>query len=139
VENCSNEFWFLSIYVAKGLCRNELLYAIKHLNLMKEQMLTMVSWKVGIETSFSVSVGKSYKYLDRYISPETWKTIIKTYKNDSIDDTWNSLIVCCNVFQESANYVSKELQYTAPEYNKKVIDYMKRFIPKNKLDAIKII
>ena len=30
-DDCCNEFWWLSTYVAKGLCRNELPYAIDHL------------------------------------------------------------------------------------------------------------
>jgi aminoglycoside 6-adenylyltransferase len=86
IDDCCNEFWWLSIYVTKGLCRNELLYAIKHLNMMREQMLIMISWKIGIETSFSLSVGKAYKYLEKYISKELWETIIKTYKNGSMDE-----------------------------------------------------
>lgn len=139
VDNCCNEFWHLSTYVTKGLCRNELLYAIKHLHLMREQMLTMVSWKVGIETFFSVSVGKSYKYLDKYISKETWEAILKTYKNDSKDAVWNSLIICCNLFQEAAKYVSNGLHYKCPEYNKNVINYIKQFVPPGKLDKIKIL
>lgn len=139
VDNCCNEFWHLVIYVTKGLCRNELLYAIKHLDLMKEQMFTMVSWEVGIETSFSLSVGKSYKYLNKYISQETWETIIKTYKNDTIDGIWDSLILCCNLFQETTDHVSKKLNYKCPEYNKNVIKYVKQFIPKSKLENIKMV
>lgn len=133
VDNCSNEFWWLSAYVTKGLCRNELLYAIEHINLMKKQLLTMISWKVGIETSFSLSVGKSYKYLDKYVSKETWETLTRAYKNDTIDSVWDALILCCNLFQEIEDYVSKKLGYKCPEYNKNVIEHMKKNIPKNKL------
>ena len=136
VDNCCNEFWQLSLYVIKGLCRNELLYAIKHLDLMREQMLIMVSWKVGIETSFSLSVGKSYKYLKNYLPNETWKTIIKAYKNDTIDGVWDSLLICCNLFQEITNYVTKELNYKCPEYNKNVIKHIKQFLPINLYDKL---
>jgi aminoglycoside 6-adenylyltransferase len=139
VDNCCNEFWHLTIYVTKGLCRNELLYSIKHLNLLKEQMLTMISWRVGIETEFSISVGKAYKYLDKYISKETWETIIETYKNNTIDAVWDSFIMCCNLFQETADYVSHELNYNCPEYNKSVIKYIKQYFPLNKIEKIKIL
>jgi aminoglycoside 6-adenylyltransferase len=136
VDNCCNEFWLLSIYVTKGLWRNELLYAIKHLNLMREQMFTMISWKVGIETSFSISVGKAYKYLDKYISKEAWETIIKTYKNDTIDGLWDSLIMCCDLFQETTLSVSAELKYKCPEYNKHIVKYIKQFFPTDKIEKI---
>ena len=139
VDNCSNEFWWLSTYVTKGICRNELLYVIDHLNLMKKQLLTMISWKVGIETSFSLSVGKSFKYLEKYVSKETWEKIIKTYKNDTIDSIWDSLIMCCNLFQETEQFVSSKLGYKYSEYNKNVINYLKKYIPENKLEKINIL
>lgn len=139
IDNCCNEFWHLTIYVTKGLCRNELLYAIKHLNLLREQLFIMVSWKVGIETSFSISVGKAYKYLDKYVSKKTWETMIETYRNDTIDGIWESLIRCCNLFQETTTYVSKKLKYKCPEYNKSVIKYIKQYFPLNKIEKIKIL
>jgi aminoglycoside 6-adenylyltransferase len=138
VDNCNNEFWWVSTYVTKGICRNELLYAIEHLSLIRKQLLTMISWKVGIETSFSISVGKSYKYLNKYVSQETWETIIKTYNNDTIEGIWDSLIMCCNLFQETTSYVSDALNYKCPEYNKNVIKYIKQFLPINKIEKIKI-
>ncbi|MDR0793396.1 MAG: aminoglycoside 6-adenylyltransferase [Chitinophagaceae bacterium] len=132
IDNCSNEFWWLSTYVTKGICRNEFLYAAEHLNLMRQQLLSMLSWSVGIETSFSLSVGKSYKYLNKYVSKETWDALLKTYKNDTIDFMWDSLILCCNLFQETEKYVSEKLGYQCPEYNKNVINYLKQYIPVNK-------
>jgi aminoglycoside 6-adenylyltransferase len=139
VDNCSNEFWWVSTYVTKGICRNELLYVIEHLNIMRKQLLLMVSWKVGIETSFSISVGKSYKYLDKYVSKETWEAILRTYNCNTIDSAWDSLILCCNLFQEMENYVSKELCYKCPEYNKNVIKYIEQYFPENKKGKIKIV
>jgi aminoglycoside 6-adenylyltransferase len=103
---------------------------------MREQMLIMVSWKVGIETSFSLSVGKSCKYLNKYVSQEIWETIVRTYKNDTIDGVWDSLLMCCNLFQETTNYVTKELNYKRPEYNKNVIKYIKQFLPMNLYDKL---
>jgi aminoglycoside 6-adenylyltransferase len=137
VDNCCNEFWHLSTYVTKGLCRNEYLYVIKHLELMKEQMLTMISWKVGIETLFSLSVGKAYKYLDKYVSKELWELIQKTYKYNSINSLWDSFIICCNIFKEITLFVVNSLKYIDPQYSDKVIEYIKQFIPKDKIKDIK--
>ena len=139
VDNCCTEFWFLSIYVTKGLCRSELIYAIKHLDMLRDQMLTMVSWKVGIDTLFSLSVGKSYKYLEKYVPIKLWESITKTYKINSIEDIWDSFILCCNIFQEITNFVTNELKYKCHKYNKKVIEYIKEYIPKEKLEKIKML
>lgn len=129
VDDCCNQFWHLSTYVTKGLCRKEYLYAVKHLELMKEQMLTMISWRVGIETSFSLSVGKAYKYLDRYVSENLWKSIQHSYRYDTLDGLWASLIKCCGIFNETTAFVVNELGYLYPEYGAKVTEYIKQFAP----------
>jgi aminoglycoside 6-adenylyltransferase len=137
LDDCCNEFWQLSTYVTKGLCRKEYLFAIRHMELMKKQMLIMISWKVGIETSFSLSVGKAYKYLDKYVSEEFWKSIQQSYSYDSLDGLWDSLITSCNIFKETALFVVNELKYEYPEYGEKVIEYIKQFIPPEKIKNIK--
>ena len=66
--DCCNEFWWITTYIAKGLWREELLYALDHLNQYCRPMLyKMLEWQVGIETDYSVSIGKSEKYLDKYL------------------------------------------------------------------------
>jgi aminoglycoside 6-adenylyltransferase len=129
VDDCCNEFWHLSTYVTKGLCRKEYLYAIRHMELMKGQMLTMISWRVGIETSFSLSVGKAYKYLDKYVPENLWRSIQQSYSYDSLDGLWDSLIRSCNIFNEATLFVANELKYECPAYGKKVMEYIKQFIP----------
>ncbi len=67
-DDCCNEFWNVTPYVVKGLCREEILFAIDHLNqILRHELLRMISWNVGIETGFTLSVGKNYKFLDKYI------------------------------------------------------------------------
>ena len=131
VEDSANEFWLLSAYVTKGICRNEKIYAIKHLDLMQNQLLQMISWKVGIETNFSLSVGKSYKYLDKYVTKETWDSIIRTYKKDSIEAMWESLLLCCKLFTEACDFVSHALNYDTTAYGEKMMEYIKGYLPKN--------
>ena len=124
LDNCSNEFWWLSTYVAKGLYRNEFLYAAEHLDLMRKQLLRVISWKAGIETSFSASVGKSYKYLERFVSKETWESLMKLYKNDTPDSLLESLMLCCDLFRETECFVSGRLGYKCPEYSRNIMKYI---------------
>jgi aminoglycoside 6-adenylyltransferase len=129
IDDCCNEFWWLATYVAKGLCRNEFLYAVHHFELMQNQLLTMISWKAGIDTDYTVSVGKSYKYLDKYISKELWNRILQTFRIDSTENLWQSLIKSCVLFGEISKEVSWKLQYPYPHYAKNVLGYIQQFIP----------
>ena len=71
-----NEFWNVTPYVIKGLCRKEILFAIDHFNqIVRHESLRMISWKVGIETGFKLSVGKNYKFIERYISEDLWEKL----------------------------------------------------------------
>ena len=44
LDDCCNEFWNLTSYVVKGLCRREILYAIDHLQLMRDELLRWERW-----------------------------------------------------------------------------------------------
>ena len=51
--DCTNEFWWVSAYVAKGLWWQEIIYAKHMLDLyVREQLVKMLNWYVGTKTGF---------------------------------------------------------------------------------------
>lgn len=111
-----NEFWWVAPYSAKGLWRKEILYAIEMMNgYSRKELMTMLSWLVGINTNFSLSVGKHYKYLDKYLSQEMWERLIKTHDTKDYKTTWDALVTMCELFDEVATTVANSLGY---EYNR---------------------
>ncbi len=126
--DCCNEFWWVSTYVAKGLWRNELIYAIDHLNnYVRPSLLRMIDWKVGIETNFSLSVGKHHKYLSKYVSNEIWEKLLSTYVTGNREECWNSLFTQIILFRETALEVASKLNYSYPyEDDKKVTAYLEK-------------
>ena len=124
--DCSNEFWWVSTYVAKGLWRKEILYAYDHLNIMRNMLHLMLKWKVGIDTDFKVSIGKNAKYLDHYLDSLTWSGLLKTYPRVNEDEIWSSLWSMTSLFEEVAEDVAKKLQFTYPPFDTaKVKAYLK--------------
>lgn len=124
-NDCCNEFWWVSTYVAKGLCRKEILYALDHLNgNVRPCLLQMLAWKIGIENKFSVNVGKSYKYIERYVPKDMWKRLLSTYENGSYKDVWHSLFECMALFREVSKFVAENLGYVYPDYDEKVSNYI---------------
>lgn len=112
--DCCNEFWWVLTYVAKGLWRQEILYAYDHLNSVREMLLTMLEWKVGIETNFSLSVGKNFKYLKSYLDNDIWERLMKTYPNGDYEQVWNSLFETIDLFEQVAIEVASILEYQYP-------------------------
>ena len=101
-DDCCNEFWNTATYVVKGLCRREILFAIDHMNdIVRKELLRMISWLVGIEQGFHFSLGKNYKFLQRYIPEELWKRLMSTYHMDSYSHMWESLEQSMTLFREA--------------------------------------
>ena len=125
-EDCCNEFWWVSTYVAKGLCRKEFLYATDYLNqTLRTELYRMISWNVGIETDFSESVGKSQRFLEQRVSKELWGRIIETYKMHSYDDLWQTLYLIQDLFREVSKEVAEKLEFPYPEYDENITKYIK--------------
>lgn len=125
--DCCNEFWWVSTYVAKGLWREEILYAYDHLNSVRKMLLTMLEWKVGIETNFSVSIGKNSKYLKCYLDQDNWERLMNTYPCGDYEQVWDSLFETIDLFEQVALEVASILGYHYPiEDASKVRQYLKR-------------
>ncbi|MCI9276224.1 MAG: aminoglycoside 6-adenylyltransferase [Lachnospiraceae bacterium] len=126
-DDCCNEFWNTATYVVKGLCRREILFAIDHMNdIVRKELLRMISWLVGIEQGFHFSLGKNYKFLQRYIPEELWKRLMSTYHMDSYSHMWESLEQSMTLFREASAEVARRLGYQYPPYDEKISNYVIR-------------
>lgn len=104
-----NEFWWCLSNVAKGLWREEVTYAQDMLNfVVRKQLERMLSWKVGIITNYSVSVGKSAKYMVKWLSDEEWKAYLCTYSGTDIELMWNAIDTLCDLFEKTALYIAEK-------------------------------
>lgn len=130
-DDSCNEFWWISTYVVKGICRKEFLYAADYLNqVIRQELFRMISWKVGIETDFSESVGKMYRFLEKKVSQELWEQIVATYTMSSYEKLWDSLLVCQDLFREISKEVAEELNFPYPDYDENITKYTKELYEK---------
>ncbi|MDV0136826.1 aminoglycoside 6-adenylyltransferase, partial [Staphylococcus aureus] len=81
------------------------------------------SWKVGIETGFKLSVGKNYKFIERYISEDLWEKLLSTYRMDSYENIWEALFLCHQLFRAVSGEVAERLHYAYPEYDRNITKY----------------
>jgi len=114
-SDCCNEFWWVCPYVAKGLWREEIIYA-KHIldQLIREELMKMLTWHVGVKTQFLRSPGKLGKHLKQYLEPELWAMLEKTYADASYESTWDSLHMMCELFRMTAKQVGEHFGFEYP-------------------------
>ncbi|MFD0710880.1 aminoglycoside 6-adenylyltransferase [Paenibacillus sp. GCM10027626] len=127
-DDCCNEFWWVSTYVAKGLWREEILFAIDHLqNYMRPMLMKMIEWHVGIQTDFLLSIGKNGKYLRRHMAAERWEKLMATFPQGSYDSVWEALFTMGDLFRETALEVGEQLDYSYPlDEDQKVTAYLRK-------------
>jgi aminoglycoside 6-adenylyltransferase len=98
-----NEFWWCLNNVAKGLWRREITYVMDMLNYhIRPQLLKLLTWKIGFDTDFFCSVGKSGKYLCNYLTEEIWSQLLNTYSDAVIGNIWKSVFIMCDLFDKIA-------------------------------------
>lgn len=113
--DCCNEFWWVSAYVAKGLWREQILYAHHMLDqYTREQLMKMLAWYIGIRTGFTVNPGKFGKYYQRCLEPGLWERVLKTFADSDTSHTWEALFAMCDLFRVVAVRVGQHFGYDYP-------------------------
>jgi len=115
-DDCCNEFWWVSPYVAKGLWRWELTYAKTMLDeYVREQLMKMLTWYVGMQTGFSQCPGKLGKYMKRFLEPDLWQLLCQTYSDADYEHTWQALFAMSELFRRVAIPVAQQFGFTYPQ------------------------
>lgn len=97
--------------------------------IVRKELLRMISWLIGAERGFDFSLGKNYKFLDRYIPAELWERLMATYRMDSYTQMWESLEQCMALFREISAKAARQLCYAYPPYDEKISDNVLRKKP----------
>lgn len=126
--DCCNEFWWVSPYVAKGLWRRELPYAKAMLDeFVREQLTKMLHWQIGAQTRFALNPGKGGKYFERYLAPEQWQLLLRTYSDGDYGHTWDALEAMGDLFRQAALFVAGRFGFEYPRGDdERVSDFLRR-------------
>ena len=109
---CCNEFWWCLNNLCKGLWREELSYAQWVMNdLLRPQLLTLLSWKAAIPHDFHISVGKCGKYLPNYLENALWEDYLSTHCAAKTVEMWEAGEKLCALFHQTALDVANELNF----------------------------
>jgi aminoglycoside 6-adenylyltransferase len=113
--DCCNEFWWVCPYVAKGLWREEIIYARFMLDqVVREQLMKMLTWHIGVKTGFQINPGKYGKYYQKYLDPELWELLLQTYADGDYDHTWEAMTAMGDLFRKTAVQVADHFGFRYP-------------------------
>ena len=114
--DCCNEFWWVATYVAKGLWREEIVYAKAMLEqIVRVQLVQMLTWYIGVKTEFLQNPGKAGKYFERCLEPALWERLRQTYADGDYERTWDALLTMGDLFRITALRVGEQLGFDYPQ------------------------
>ena len=120
-EKVCNEFWWVSAYVVKGICRKQAIYATNHLyGICQQELLKVLAWQVASDRG-TVDVGKNYKYLFSYLPAEKEKEFSNLLDFSSSDKITQSLFATMELFHQEAQFLAHKMGF---DYDMKVAEKM---------------
>ena len=120
VESC-NEFWWVSAYVVKGICRKQVIHATDHLyGICQQELLKVLAWQVASDRG-RVDVGKNYKYLFNYLPAEKEMEFSNLLDFSSIDKITQSLFATMQLLHREAQSLAQKMGF---DYDMKVAEKM---------------
>ena len=123
-EKACNEFWWVSAYVVKGICRNQLVYATDHLyGICQQELLKVLAWQVASDKG-TVDIGKNYKYLFNYLPTEKEKEFSDLLDLSSLEKITQSLYDTMELFHREAQYLAQKMGF---DYDKEVAEKMVQY------------
>ena len=130
-ENACNEFWWVSAYVVKGICRNQIIYAIDHLyGICQQEFLKILAWQVASNRG-KVDIGKNYKYLFNYLPAEKKKEFSNLLDFSSIEKITQSLYATMKLFHQEAQSLAQKMGFNYDrEVAEKMIQYAEERVKK---------
>ena len=131
-EKACNEFWWVSAYVVKGICRKQVLYATDHLyGICQQELLKVLAWQVASDRG-TVDIGKNYKYLFNYLSAEKEKEFSNLLDFSCSDKVTQSLFATMELFHQEAQSLAKKMGFNYDrEAAEKMIQYAEERLETN--------
>ena len=120
VKSC-NEFWWVSAYVVKGICRKQVIYATDHLyGICQQELLKVLAWQVASDGG-AVDIGKNCKYLFNHLPVEKEKELSNLLDFSSLDKITQSLFATMQLFHIEAQSLAQKMDF---DYDKEVAEKM---------------
>lgn len=130
-KNSCNEFWWVSAYVVKGICRQQVIYATDHLyGICQQELLKVLAWQVASDRG-AVDIGKNYKYLFTSLPDEKEKEFSNLLDFSSSDKITQSLFATMKFFHQEAQSLAQKMGFGYDkEVAEKMIEYAEERVKK---------
>lgn len=136
-DKACNEFWWVSAYMVKGICRKQAIYATDHLyGICQQELLKVLAWRVAADKG-TIDIGKNYKYLFNYLPAEKEKEFSNLLDFSNIEKLTQSLFATMELFLQEAQFLAQKMGFNYDkEVAEKMIQYAEERLSDHQLNKV---
>ncbi len=131
----TNEIFWCSTNVAKGIWRDELPYAKAMFDvIVRDCVLKLLAWYAAMQHGWGIGTGYFGKWLKKYLPGEVWESYVKTYAGAEYEEIWQALFETARLTRKIGLELAHELGYAYPlEDDRRTVAYLQqvRLLPKD--------
>lgn len=114
-DETTNEFWWCSTNVAKGIWRDELPYArYMYDGIVLGCLEKMLGWTIAARRHWQVNPGYHNKWARKLLPPEEYTALQQVYAGADYADLWRAMSAAGLLFQKMGQETAAALGYTYP-------------------------
>ena len=109
-----NMFWFIALYTAKQILRNELWVVKVRDNNLKELLLQMIEWHEKTVNGIEYDTWHAGRFLCEWASKETKEELQSSFGHFDRTDSWKALMATVNLFKRLSHEISHKMKFSYP-------------------------
>lgn len=110
----ANMFWFLVLYIAKQLLRNELWVAKMRDGNLKEILLQTMEWYEKVIRGNDYDTWHAGRFLSEWVSQDTLAELQNCFGHFNQKDCWHALIATYTLYQRLSHEIAQKMNYNYP-------------------------
>lgn len=109
-----NMFWFLALYLAKQILRNDLWIVKVRDGNIKELLLQMMEWHEKVVNGTEYDTWHAGRFVCEWVSEETQTELRNSFGHFDRIDSWKALISTITLFKRLSHVVSQKMNFLYP-------------------------
>lgn len=109
-----NMFWFVVLYMAKQLLRNELWVVKVRDSNIKELLLQMIEWHEKTVNGCEYDTWHAGRFLCKWVSIETQAELQNSFGHFDRNDSWKALMATITLFKRLSHDISEKMNFGYP-------------------------
>ncbi len=110
----ANMFWFIALYMAKQILRNDLWVVKVRDGNLKEILLQMIEWHEKMKNGSEYDTWHAGRFVCEWASEDTQVELNNSFGHFDRSDSWKALMATITLFKRLSHDIAQKMNYSYP-------------------------